>query len=155
MNKVNQFLCNNNPEQMFVTAFAGILDLQTGLIEYVDAGHEPPFIMRKTGQVERIPKTGGIVLGFIKEHNFLSGSLFLQPGDSIVLYTDGVSEAMNSERRPFGDKAIEKTLIRIGPNRGSREVVTAILSDLQSHVKGYRQSDDIATLVVRYLEPCN
>jgi sigma-B regulation protein RsbU (phosphoserine phosphatase) len=151
MSRVNQFLCESNPQQMFVTAFAGILDLRTGRVDYVDAGHEPPFVLQPRGAVLKVDKTGGIVLGFMPGQTFNSGSLQLNPGDALVLYTDGVSEAMNASRQLFGAEAIEKTLSRIGPMASSKRIINALLDDVHLFVGGAKQSDDITMLVIRYL----
>jgi len=151
MDRVNQFLCESNPQGMFVTAFAGILDLRTGRVDYVDAGHEPPFILQRDGAVLRVPKAGGIVLGFLPSHEFGGGTLHLNPGDALVLYTDGITEAMNTGHQLFGADAIETTLSRAGQAAGSERVIHALLEDLRVHVGEAEQSDDITMLVIRYL----
>lgn len=153
LERVNQFLCESNPQQMFVTAFAGILDLTTGKVDYADAGHEPPFVLRPDGTVVEIDKVGGIVLGFLPGHRFSGGSFHLDPGESLVLYTDGVTEAMNPQHDLFGAPAIATTLARIGGSAPSDAVVRELLDDLRTFVNGASQSDDITTLVIRYLGP--
>src|ERR1039458_3916182 len=103
--------CASNPQQMFGPALAGILDLRTGQVEYADAGHEPPFIVQPSGAVLKVEKVGGIVLGFMPGQEFTSGTMRLNPGDTLVLYTDGVTEAMNVDHELFGAEAIEKNLM--------------------------------------------
>jgi sigma-B regulation protein RsbU (phosphoserine phosphatase) len=151
MSRVNQFLFECNQSQMFVTALAGILDLQTGRVEYADAGHEPPFILRPSGEVLKIEKVGGVALGFCPDLNYLSGVLQLRRGDALVLYTDGVNEAMNTAHQLFGADTIERTLSQVGHTASSEKIIQGLLDDLHVFVGGARQSDDITMLVIRYL----
>jgi serine phosphatase RsbU (regulator of sigma subunit) len=83
MGRVNQFLCESNPQQMFATALAGILDLRTGRVDYADAGHEPPFILQQDGAVRTVSKVGGPVLSFLPGHEFRGGTLHLNPGNAL------------------------------------------------------------------------
>jgi sigma-B regulation protein RsbU (phosphoserine phosphatase) len=151
MNRVNQSLCETNPKQMFVTAFAGILDLRTGRVDYADAGHDSPFILQSDGVVQRVVKAGGIALGLLPSYEFHVGTLDLKPGDSLVLYTDGVTEAMNGSQQPFGADALIKTLSQAGPSAGSQGVIQALLQDIHVHAGAAHQSDDITMLAIRYL----
>ena len=151
MSRVNQFLFECNQSQMFVTALAGILDLQTGRVEYADAGHEPPFILRPSGEVLKVKKVGGIALGFCPDLNYLSGILQLRRGDALILYTDGVNEAMNTGRQLFGADSIERTLSQVGHKASSEKIIQGLLDDLHVFVGGAQQSDDITMLVIRYL----
>jgi sigma-B regulation protein RsbU (phosphoserine phosphatase) len=150
MSRVNEFLCDSNPQQMFVTAFAGILDLRTGRVDYADAGHEPPFILQADGTVRAVSKVGGIALGFVPDHKFRGGTLQLNPGDALLLYTDGVTEAMNTNRELLGAEAIETSLSRAGRGAGSEKIIRAVLEDLRAFVGGAHQSDDVTMLAIRY-----
>jgi serine phosphatase RsbU (regulator of sigma subunit)/anti-sigma regulatory factor (Ser/Thr protein kinase) len=150
MQRVNQFLFESNQSQMFVTALAGILDLQTGRVEYADAGHEPPFIRRSSGVVQKVEKVGGVALGFLPDLSFRSGTLQLSRGDALVLYTDGVNEAMNTGRQLFGADAIGRALSAVG-EASSEKIIQRLLDDLRVFAGGAQQSDDITMLVIRYL----
>jgi serine phosphatase RsbU (regulator of sigma subunit) len=151
MSRVNRSLCESNPQQMFVTAFAGILHLGTGQVDYADAGHEPPFILQPDGVVRSVAKAGGVVLGLLPDFEFAAGTLHLQPGDNLVLYTDGVTEAMNAGHQLFGARALIKTLSQAGPSADSKKVIDALLEDIHVHVGEAHQSDDITMLAIRYL----
>ena len=155
MARVNRFLCDSNPQQMFVTALAGILDLKTGRVEYADAGHEPPFILQAAGGVLKVDKVGGLVLGFIRDEEFRTGSMQLNPGDTLVLYTDGVTEAMNVKHELFGADAIEKTLSLTGQTAASQTIIQVLLQGMRVFVGEAEQHDDIAILAIRYLGPSN
>jgi sigma-B regulation protein RsbU (phosphoserine phosphatase) len=135
---------------MFVTALAGILDLRTGQVEYADAGHEPPFILHPSGAVLKVEKVGGLVLGFIPGEEFRSGTMQLNPGDTLVLYTDGVTEAMNLDHELFGADAIERTLAQTAHPAGSEAILNAVLDGMYGFVGGAKQSDDITMLVIQY-----
>jgi sigma-B regulation protein RsbU (phosphoserine phosphatase) len=150
MARVNQFLCESNPQQMFVTALAGILDLRTGQVEYADAGHEPPFILHPSGAVLKVDKVGGLVLGFIPGEEFRSGTLQLNPGDTLVLYTDGVTEALNVDLELLGAEAIERTLAQAKHPAGSEAILNAVLEGMYAFVGEAKQSDDITMLVIQY-----
>jgi phosphoserine phosphatase RsbU/P len=153
MARVNQFLCESNPQQMFVTALAGILDLRTGLVEYADAGHEPPFILQPSGAVRKVDKVGGIVLGFIPGEEFKCGTMQLNPGETLVLYTDGVTEAMNMDHELFGADAIERTLTEIPQSADSEAIINALLEGMRGFVGQAKQNDDITMLVIGYRGP--
>jgi sigma-B regulation protein RsbU (phosphoserine phosphatase) len=120
-------------------------------VEYVDAGHEPPFILAADGSVRKVDKVGNLFWGLFPDYEFSSGTLQLTPGDNLVLYTDGVTEAMNAGDQVFGSDAIEKALTRAGRSADSETVIRAVLDDLRVHVGDAHQSDDITMLAIRYL----
>jgi sigma-B regulation protein RsbU (phosphoserine phosphatase) len=153
LGRVNHFLNANNDSQMFVTLFAGILDLRDGSIEYSDGGHEPPFIVRRGAGVEMLQKKGGIALGFIDPYDFTVGTIKLEPGDALVLYTDGVNEAMNGDRRMFTTSAIGDTLRTISKDNPADRICQTIIGKVDEFVHGAPQSDDITLVVIRYCGP--
>jgi phosphoserine phosphatase RsbU/P len=95
-------LCRNMASDRFITFFYGQLDGTTGTLHYVNAGHNPPVVMHRNGSHERLTE-GGIVLGAFPNQSFATGSVRLQSGDRLVLYTDGVTEAANANDEEFGD----------------------------------------------------
>jgi len=150
---VNRFLCENNESQMFVTMFAGILDARTGKIQYSDGGHEPPFIMRRGGAVEMLDKVGGLALGVIEDYSFRDGTITLNPGDTLVLYTDGVNEAMNGERQLFRVTRLNEALREVCDGVPAEHVAGAVMRRVHEFTGGAPQSDDITILVARYPGP--
>lgn len=147
---VNRFVYENNESQMFVTMFACIMDLRTGLIEYSDGGHEPPFLLRCQKGVELFEKEGGLALGFMDDFEFTQGTIQLHPGDAFVLYTDGVNEAMNSKRELFRTETLGECLEAVC-DEGSAQVITStILEHVTKFVAGAPQSDDITVMTLRY-----
>jgi sigma-B regulation protein RsbU (phosphoserine phosphatase) len=148
MNYVNRLLCNESVSCMFVTVFYGILNTVTGEMEYVNAGHNPPYLSSRN-RVDKIEMTGGVILGCIEEHQYRSRQIRLEPGDRLLLYTDGVTEAFNRDGNVYGDDRLEQ-FIREHPDAGTEELVKGILLDVNDHSSGIRQSDDITLLSIRY-----
>ena len=150
LRRLNDFLCESNHSQMFVTVFAGILDLRDGSIEYADGGHEPPYIVRARGGAAMIDKIGGLALGFIPGYDFQPGKIQLNEGDSLILYTDGITEAMNEQHQLFGAARIQQTLDGAAPGIEAQRLSQMLLGGVTAFVAGAQQSDDITLLVLRY-----
>jgi len=103
---MNNFLCKNNESSLFVTLFLGILNTSTGEVEYVNAGHNYPFIIKNNGTVNELENTHCIPLGIIINSSITQNSFKLDHGDTIFLYTDGISEAFNIEDEQYSIKRI-------------------------------------------------
>jgi len=150
MARVNTELSRDNAQEMFVTAFSGILDLRTGSVEYSDGGHEAPFVRRADGSVERLPKLKGMALGVIGDVPYGSARFQMAPGDALILFTDGVSEAANAADDLFTTDRIEAALAAARPENTARRLAEGLAEDVRVFVGATPQSDDIAILVVRY-----
>jgi len=150
MARVNAELARDNAAEMFVTAFCGVLDLRTGEVVYSDGGHEAPFVRRADGRVERLPKLKGMALGVLEDAPFETGAFRLAPGDALVLFTDGVSEAANADDALFTTGRIETALAQARPEPKARDLAEGLAEDVRVFVGATPQSDDIAILVVRY-----
>jgi sigma-B regulation protein RsbU (phosphoserine phosphatase) len=150
MCRVNQELSRGNPWQMFVTAFAGMLDLKTGKIVYSDAGHEPPFVLRVEQEAEMFKKKGGPALCFFDNFSYESDIIQLRPGDALVLYTDGVTEAMNRERKMLSSGGIKQALQSCSADTPPATISQCLLEQVKRFANGQPQSDDIAILTIRY-----
>ena len=150
---VNRFLFENNESQMFVTMFAGVIDLQTGMVEYSDGGHEPPYIVRSSGAVEMLEKEGGIALGFMDDFDFPNGKFQLNSGESLILYTDGVNEAMNVDSKMFKTSGIVDTLLSLGNGASAERQATTLVRRVHEFAASAPQSDDITVVVLRYCGP--
>ena len=107
--RLNLLLCRNMASDRFITFFYAQLDGTTGMLRYVNAGHNPPIVMHRDGSHERLTE-GGIVLGAFPNQPFVNGSVRLQSGDRLVLYTDGVTEAANADDEEFGDLRLIQVL---------------------------------------------
>jgi sigma-B regulation protein RsbU (phosphoserine phosphatase) len=152
LDKVNQELCADNEQMMFVTLCCGVLDLRTGGIIYTNAGHLP-FLRLRPGQgAEWIELPKGPVLGITDDPGYENKTLQLDPKDTLVFYTDGVTEAMSPKQELFG----EDRLLNLAEKRtdaSPKDLVDAIFKSVTDHAKGEEQSDDITLLVLRYRHP--
>lgn len=148
----NDLLCQQNPLDLFVTAFYGVLDLATGTFTYANAGHNPPILVRADGTVSNLPAMGGVAMGVMMGLSYAENSVTLSAGDTLLLYTDGISEAMDGDGREFTEGRLIRSL---GESyRESVEIVMSSLIDsVHQFVGGAPQSDDITCLIVRYKGP--
>lgn len=153
LRQVNQFLYESNPRSMFVTALAGILDLRTGAVEYADAGHEPPFLIGASGPPRRLEKEGGIVLGLLPGQEFATGRWQLHPGETLVLFTDGVTEAMNARDEFFGLERVTAALAGADPRAASSAIAATLLAGVRAFAGDGRPSDDVTVLAIQYRGP--
>jgi phosphoserine phosphatase RsbU/P len=151
LSTVNQEICRDNDSQMFTTLFCGILDTRTGEIKYSNGGHNPPYHLSRAG-VQQVPKTGGRVLGLLEETSYGWGRLALGSGETIVLYTDGVTEAMDPAGQLFSEQRVESILTQT-KFASAREQIEHLTSQITLFAAGAEQSDDIAALAIRYLGP--
>ncbi|MCR5333626.1 MAG: SpoIIE family protein phosphatase [Bacteroidaceae bacterium] len=150
MSTVNDMLADESVNSMFVTVFYGIIDLETGEIDYTNAGHNPPYIVHNNGQVEEIPTAGNMVLGAFDGIEFRSGHITLAKGETIYLFTDGVTEAENMAHEQYGEEKLTRLLSKTS-HSAPDEIIHSVLSDIHDFVKNAPQSDDITQLSIRRL----
>lgn len=150
MARVNAELSRDNAGQMFVTAFCGVLDLNTGAVEFANGGHEAPFVRAADGTVTRLEKTRGMALGVFEDAEFQLARHQLAPGDALILFTDGVSEAANADDDLFTIGRIETALAAVTRDASARGLAEGLADDVRVFVGEAPQSDDLAILVVRY-----
>ncbi|MBQ3390508.1 MAG: SpoIIE family protein phosphatase [Firmicutes bacterium] len=143
----NDSLCNNNEAEMFVTAWIGILDIPTGEVDFVCAGHNPPVLITGQGP-EYIRHRGGFVLGGMEGLTFRPQHLDLKQGDVLFLYTDGVTEAENAANDLYGEERLENLLSSLKtPDADS--VIETVRKDVADFVGGVDPSDDMTMLCIR------
>jgi sigma-B regulation protein RsbU (phosphoserine phosphatase) len=142
--RLNALLCRNIASDRFVTLFYAHLDGPARQLRYVSAGHNPPFVLHRDGSHERL-REGGLVLGVFANQLFNSGTVELQSGDRMVLYTDGVTEACNSQDEEFGEERLLQVLQQ-DPTRTAVEIQKNILQAAAEFSRGPWQDD--ATLLV-------
>ncbi len=149
MKRSNIILCRESVNDMFVTVFYGILNINTGVITYSNAGHNPPILIKPDGEASFIPTTNDMILGAMEDAVYHEKELILQQGDNLFLYTDGVTEAMNSKHELYGDKRLLencKTLAGSSP----QEMIKKITETVGEFTIGAVQSDDITLLSIKY-----
>ena len=147
--EVNKLLCESNSEEMFITAFEGVLDLVTGEFRFVNAGHELPFICKAGGGFEVYKIRPGFVLAGLDDMIYRAGSMMLEPGDKIFQYTDGAPEATDGNNQLYGMKRLGDTLNQV-KEKTPHEILSAIKMDIDEFVGEADQFDDITMLCLEY-----
>jgi adenylate cyclase len=143
-----------NPEALFVTAFAGVLDAGSGLLRYCSAGHDAPFLLSR-GQkgVSQLDSAGGPPLCVIDGYRYIASERQLQPGDTLCLITDGVTEAMNAAGEMYGQKRLRAVLERLRDAPSVGYVGEAVRGDVAAFVGAAEPADDLTLLVLRWTAP--
>ncbi|MFC1580571.1 SpoIIE family protein phosphatase [Thermodesulfobacteriota bacterium] len=149
LTRVNEDLSLDNPSMMFVTLFLGILNIRTGELEYCNGGHNPPYILRKNGDVELIEMTGGMALGIIEDFFYQSKKVQIEDGDAIFLFTDGVTEATNTDEELFSEERLEKDLAELY-EKPIHELINEVMVRIKAFAQGMPQADDITMMVLKY-----
>ena len=143
----NRTLCENNEAEMFVTAWMGKLDLETGELEYVNAGHNPPLLRHRGREFTYLRTRPNFILAGMEMTRYQKHSLTLEPGDTLFLYTDGVTEAANPQNTLYGEERLRTCLTEEDPETLCR----GVHADIEAFVDGAEQSDDITMLCVRWM----
>ncbi len=147
--RVNNMLCPDNDACMFVTIFCGILNIETGEIQFANAGHNPPLASANSHGFEFIQMPKGFVVGIMENTEFESKKLTLKPNDIIFTYTDGVTEAMNPEAKLFSGERLKQSLSNL-----KGKDITNIIHEIRVQIKAFTQrapqSDDITMLALKY-----
>lgn len=147
--KVNLALEKDNSNMMFVTAFYGILDVESGAFTYCNAGHNPPHIL-KNGKIETLTALHGMALGVMSEQTYKEDTIIFDSNDLLFLYTDGVTEAETSNGNFFSDQNLIDKL-HDHQHLAVNELVNTIGSEVVNFAAGWPQSDDITMLALRFL----
>ena len=146
----NKLLAAESVDCMFVTVFYGIFNMKTGEISYCNAGHNPPYVLKRNGQVEALPMSQDPMVGAIDGIDYHEASLQLDQGDALVMFTDGVTEAMNIQNEEFGEERLEDTLDEVALHN-CQQIVDAIKADVAAFAGEAEQSDDITVLALKRL----
>ena len=148
-NKTNYALAKRNKLNMFVTVWAGIIDLRTGHIDFASAGHNPPAVRHSDGSVEFIKSKAGLVMAAMEETIYKPQTYDLKQGDTLFLYTDGVTEATNSNNVLFGDNRLLATL-KMGGEQSTADTCTLVKKEIDNFVQDAPQFDDITMLAIKF-----
>ncbi|MDR1343856.1 MAG: SpoIIE family protein phosphatase [Tannerellaceae bacterium] len=149
MQRSNNILCRESVNEMFVTAFYGILNTRSGAVSYCNAGHNPPALIPKNAPASFLPTTNDLILGAIPNTPFHESEIILRPGDSLLLYTDGVTEATGDQGNMYGNNLLLDNC-RAMQDLTPEEMVNSIALSVSSFAAGTVQSDDITLLSIRY-----
>ncbi|NQV17757.1 MAG: cache domain-containing protein [Armatimonadetes bacterium] len=148
LDEVNKELYRDNEMCMFVTLFMGILNTRTGKIDYSNAGHNPPYLL-KNNKIIQLDKICGCPLGIKKRTNYKSYSFILEYYDCLFLYTDGITEAMDKNDNEFSEKRLEENLNQI-QTESPKQIITKIVKEVKEFSANIPQSDDISALAIKY-----
>ncbi len=145
--RLNVQICRHSPASRFITLFYAVYDPATGVLSYVNAGQNPPLIRRHSGTYERLGPTG-VALGMFDHSTFEQASTTIRPGDLLVLYSDGITEAEDAEGRPLEEAGLELALERHAWTSAA-EVGARVIHEVERHAGQPRFSDDLTILVLK------
>ena len=148
LTEANALLHAENQASMFVTVFYGVYDPRTGELVYANAGHEPPVVRRRDGSTEALPFTGGVPLGIVDDMRFEEGTSAFAPGESVFLFTDGVTEALNESEEEFGNERVHDTIAKVEPGT-AREALDTLVRTVVRFTGEAEQFDDLTCLVFK------
>jgi serine phosphatase RsbU (regulator of sigma subunit) len=146
--RLNHQVLRHSPGSRFITLFFGIYDPRTGHLEYVNAGHLPPVVRRADGRFERVEGASSMALGMFEEAVYGTGAVAIEPGDTLVLYSDGITEAENPGGRPFDDAGLEGVMAAYA-DKDPELLGRALLDAVQRHAGDARLVDDLTALVLK------
>ena len=150
---LNHLFYINVPSGTFITLIYGVLDIQTGKFTFVRAGHNPAILLRAESSEFAFLQPAGMAVGFVDRGLFDKGikeeTVFLQPGDMIVLYTDGFSEAMNTKRELYGDERLAAKAAHVGCARSASAMLRMLTEDVYHFIEGMGRADDMTMMVIK------
>lgn len=153
MSEANDEIARDNAESMFITVAAAILDLRTGEINYASAGHDAPFVRTAAGELLTLESVGGPPLCVMEGFPYPSDRSTLAPGSTVILATDGVSEAHNPAGQLYGNNRFKEFLNGLPANLSAQATVDAIKAEIAAYAAGANPFDDLTLVVVRWLGP--
>ncbi len=133
---------------MFVTVFYGILDLSSGKVAYCNGGHLPPYRIRKDGTVNAIETTGNLALGVLANAPYKTKTINLQSGDGLFLYSDGITEAMDTNSLEYGEERLMTSLQQ--SMKSAKDLTQTVIGAVKTFGSGLAQSDDMTVLTLYY-----
>jgi sigma-B regulation protein RsbU (phosphoserine phosphatase) len=147
LNQVNYLLSQDNPKNMFVTLFYGVLNISTGKLEYSNGGHNAPCLLSADGELEYLDENRTSALGVIENLKYKSSTTHIGPGRSLILYTDGITEAVDKNFNEFSSDRMQQYLGNI-TNLSSKEIIKGMIKEVNEFAAGAPQSDDITMMVI-------
>lgn len=150
LSNVNKELCVDNDSCMFVTVFCGVLDIESGEVRYSNGGHNPPYLVSKSKGVMQLNGDTGTALGIFEEARYVTNSIKLHGGDRLYLYTDGVTEAVDSNDNMFSEDRLELLLTQHIDCRNTRKLVNDSCQEIITFSSGIDQFDDITVMAIKY-----
>lgn len=153
MTLVNEALSESNRQAMFATVFLGYLDLKTGVVEYCNASHVHPVLRTSDGRSSDVCHSHCMAVGMLQGTPYETRSMTMTPGDSLVMMTDGITEAHNVSGEQFGSGNVVRAIDALPQEASAQEIMMSIIESVHAFSSGTEQFDDIGILVVRYNGP--
>lgn len=147
VSRLNRQICRHSPASRFITLFYGVYTPTTGALTYVNAGQNPPLLRRRDGSIERLGSTG-IALGMFERSTYEAVDTAIAPGDLVVLYSDGITEAENPGGQPFEEGGLER-FIAAHAHESPAELAPGILRAVEAHARDSRFADDLTVLILK------
>jgi sigma-B regulation protein RsbU (phosphoserine phosphatase) len=151
--RLNLQVCRHAPASRFITLFLASFHPSTGRLEFVNAGQTPPLLRRQNGSIERL-MSGGVALGMFEGSTYQAGELHMNPGDALLMYSDGMTEAESPDGRPFDEAGLERTLALYAgayQKSAAAELGKAVFDAVERHRRDQRLQDDLTVLVLSRL----
>lgn len=146
INKVNKELCTNNSSGMFVTAFIGVIDINTGEMEYINAGHCCPIVMNANKEYKYLDVYIDLFLGGMNDIDYAVNKIQIKKNEKLVLYTDGITEASNKNDELYGSNRLI-SLLNNNKDLDNDQIIKTLMKDIKNYIEGNEQSDDITLLL--------
>ncbi len=151
LRQTNELLIPQNAMCQFVTMFIGIINVRTGAVVFSDGGHNHPFIRRAGSAPQMLEFSGGVALGIMPGISYDTHQLQLNPGDTLFLYTDGVTDAIAADESFYGDDRLQRELAAIPEGAAASVWVETAMQSVHTFARGHAQADDITVLALRFL----
>ena len=148
-NIINNYMCDNANDDMYITMFIGIMDLHSGLIRFTNAGHPEPIIIHENRQISYLNKYPDIPIGILDDYQYNEHTYTLRKNCQILLFTDGITDAENEQGQFYGKQRLIKCIQSVTENT-PREIVKTLLGQLRLHIGKADQSDDFTILSILY-----
>jgi sigma-B regulation protein RsbU (phosphoserine phosphatase) len=147
VSRINRTVCQNVPSSKYVTFFLASLEPATGRLDYVNAGHNPPLLVSAGGEVEKL-SNGGLVLGMFENIVYEGGRVEMRPGDTLLIYSDGVTETWDPDGDEFGEERLEALAVR-SRELDAESLQNAILREIEAFEVGARATDDRTIVILK------
>ncbi|MEI6436114.1 MAG: SpoIIE family protein phosphatase [Bacteroidota bacterium] len=149
MSSLNDELCKENPNEMFVTFFAGIVDLKSGVMEFCNAGHNYPYILHENGKLDQLKIRNGLPLGIFANSTYTTTTYSFNPSEILVMTTDGITDALNGANNFFGEAHLASFLTSLA-KKDTKSLTDLLIAEVKRFSTGTEQADDITILALQY-----
>ena len=151
MTRLNLQIARHAPRSRFITLFLGVFEPDTGTLVWVNAGHLPPFVRRRDGTIDRLSH-GGLALGLTENASYDASTTLMEPGDVLVLYSDGITEAESPSGVPFDERGLE-AVVAASPDASAPDLSARVMAAVSAHARDHRFADDLTVMILRRLPP--